>query len=98
LIAALMAVALPLTVLSASPASAATVYTVTAADLGSTWRPDCPVGPDRLRRVELPYLDRNRIDPGMLHDGDPAVRAFTERGWTWGGHWRSPKDYQRFER
>jgi D-alanyl-D-alanine carboxypeptidase len=45
-----------------------------------------------------PYLDRNRIDPGLLHDGDPAVRVFTDRGWRWGGHWRTPKDYQHFER
>jgi D-alanyl-D-alanine carboxypeptidase len=44
------------------------------------------------------YLDRTRIDPGLLHDGDPAVRAFTDRGWRWGGHWRTPKDYQHFER
>jgi D-alanyl-D-alanine carboxypeptidase-like protein len=44
-----------------------------------------------------PYLDRSRTDPGMLHDGDPAVLAFTSRGWHWGGDWRSPKDYQHFE-
>lgn len=44
-----------------------------------------------------PYLDRTRTDPGMLHDGDPAVRLFTDRGWTWGGHWQNPKDYQHFE-
>jgi D-alanyl-D-alanine carboxypeptidase len=43
------------------------------------------------------YLDRARTDPGLLHDGDPAVRAFTDRGWTWGGHWRNPTDYQHFE-
>ncbi|MGB7357460.1 MAG: M15 family metallopeptidase [Mycobacterium sp.] len=43
------------------------------------------------------YLDRSRIDPGLLHDGDPAVRAFTDRGWRWGGHWRTPLDYQHFE-
>lgn len=45
-----------------------------------------------------PYLDRNRTDPGMLHAGDPTVRAFTDRGWRWGGDWRTPKDYQHFER
>jgi hypothetical protein len=45
-----------------------------------------------------PYLDRKRTDPGMLHAGDPAVRAFTDRGWRWGGNWRNPKDYQHFER
>lgn len=43
------------------------------------------------------YLDRHRIEPGLLHDGDPAVRAFTDRGWRWGGHWHSPIDYQHFE-
>jgi hypothetical protein len=45
-----------------------------------------------------PYLDRNRTDPGVLHMGDPAVRVFTDRGWRWGGDWRTPKDYQHFER
>ena len=44
------------------------------------------------------YLDRNRIDPGLLHPGDDAVRTFTDRGWTWGGTWTSPIDYQHFER
>ena len=43
------------------------------------------------------FLDRTRTDPAMLHDGDAAVRAFTDRGWRWGGHWRSPIDYQHFE-
>ena len=44
-----------------------------------------------------PYLDRTRRDPGMFHAGDPAVRVFTDRGWTWGGSWHDPKDYQHFE-
>ena len=44
-----------------------------------------------------PWVDRSRTDPGMLHDGDPAVRAFTGRGWQWGGHWRTPLDYQHVE-
>lgn len=45
-----------------------------------------------------PYLDRKRTDPGILHAGDTAVRAFTDRGWRWGGDWRNPIDYQHFER
>nr|WP_082945854.1 M15 family metallopeptidase [Mycobacterium sp. E1747] len=44
------------------------------------------------------YLDRSRTDPGLLHPGDPAVRAFTDRGWRWGGEWAAPLDYQHFER
>jgi D-alanyl-D-alanine carboxypeptidase len=43
------------------------------------------------------YLDRSRTDPGLLHNGDPAVRIFTDAGWRWGGYWRTP-DYQHFER
>jgi D-alanyl-D-alanine carboxypeptidase len=43
------------------------------------------------------YLDRSRNDPGVIHDGDLAERAFTDRGWRWGGDWRTP-DYQHFER
>nr|WP_246540784.1 M15 family metallopeptidase [Mycobacterium spongiae] len=44
------------------------------------------------------YLDRDRTDPGLLHDGDPAVLAFTDQGWQWGGFWTTPIDYQHFER
>lgn len=186
------------------PSAPATVHPVTAAELGTSWRPGCPAAPDQLRRIELDYLgfdnqthrgqlivhqdlvpevieifaelhqlgfpvqqmrtvehypgsddqlvmadnntsayncrdipgsgswsehaygraidinprmnpfipstgpfepanaevylNRDRIDPGLLKDGDPAVRAFTDRGWRWGGHWRTPKDYQHFER
>jgi len=185
------------------PPVPAAVHPVTAAELGATWRPGCPVAPEQLRRVELdyigfdgrtrrgelvvhqdvvadvieifgqlqrlgypiakmqtvdhypgaedelsmednntsayncrplpgsnapslhaygraidvnplinpyidstghiepatagPYLDRNRTDPGLLHAGDPAVRAFTDRGWRWGGNLQTPKDYQHFE-
>ena len=43
------------------------------------------------------YLDRSRADPGLLHNDDPAVRIFTDRGWRWGGYWTTP-DYQHFER
>jgi hypothetical protein len=190
---------------SAAPArpSGPSVHEVTAAELGDTWRPGCPVGPEELRRVELdyigfdgavhrgslvvhrdvvddviaifadlqrqrypvermqtvdrypgaedelsmednntsafncrplpgntgwsfhaygravdvnplinpyrdssgelqpktagPYLDRTRQAPGLLRAGDPAVRAFTDRGWRWGGAWRDPVDYQHFE-
>jgi hypothetical protein len=43
------------------------------------------------------YLDRGRTDPGLLHDGDAAVRVFTDLGWGWGGYWTNPVDYQHFE-
>ena len=43
------------------------------------------------------YLDRSRTDPGLLHNDDPAVHIFTDRGWRWAGLWTTP-DYQHFER
>ena len=186
---------------SAPPGQPATVHPVTAADLGTTWRPECPVAPASLRRVELDYLgfdggthrgqlvvhedvvddviaifddlerlrypiekirtvenypgaqdelsmqdnntsafncralgdgwslhaygravdvnplvnpyidadgnlepttaarylDRSRDDLGLLRADSPAVRAFTDRGWRWGGAWTDPVDYQHFE-
>jgi len=40
--------------------------------------------------------DRSRPPPGTV---TPAVvAAFARRGWTWGGYWTGPVDYQHFER
>jgi len=44
------------------------------------------------------YLDREYVRPGMIIPGDVVYRAFTSRGWIWGGHWRLPIDYHHFER
>jgi hypothetical protein len=44
------------------------------------------------------YLDRTRDVAGMLRADSPAVAAFLDRGWSWGGAWRDPVDYQHFER
>jgi hypothetical protein len=43
-----------------------------------------------------PYADRSRHAPGMVHGGDPTVRAFSAIGWGWGGLWSWPKDFQHF--
>jgi hypothetical protein len=45
-----------------------------------------------------PYLNRSYIRQGMIFPGCPVYNAFTSRGWIWGGHWRSPRDYHHFER
>ena len=44
------------------------------------------------------YLDRRDARPGMVRLGDACHKAFVSRGWTWGGAWRSLKDYQHFEK
>src|SRR5829696_1038550 len=49
--------------------SPATVGPVTAAELGATWKPGCPVGPEALRRVEMNYLGFD----GQTHRGELVV-------------------------
>ncbi|MFA5276631.1 MAG: M15 family metallopeptidase [Candidatus Omnitrophota bacterium] len=36
--------------------------------------------------------------PGTLSFNSPIVRTFISLGWTWGGNWKSLKDYQHFEK
>ncbi len=43
------------------------------------------------------YADREVEHPYMVKRGDACHEAFTSRGFTWGGAWRSVKDYQHFE-
>jgi len=42
------------------------------------------------------YLDRGWHRPGMIQPGSVVVRAFRDIGWSWGGDWRTLKDYQHF--
>jgi len=42
------------------------------------------------------YLDRNNVRPGMIAADGPVVAAFAGIGWSWGGTWSSPTDYQHF--
>ncbi len=42
--------------------------------------------------------DRNGVGANAPHDLPPDfVQAFTERGWDWGGGWRSSKDWMHFQ-
>ncbi|HWH15880.1 MAG TPA: M15 family metallopeptidase [Miltoncostaeaceae bacterium] len=47
-------------------------------------------------RDSIPYLDRRRVRPGMAVEGGPLVRAFDAAGWSWGGRWSEPRDFQHF--
>jgi len=44
------------------------------------------------------YLQRTETFDYKLEKGDLCYRLFTERGFKWGGNWRSAKDYQHFEK
>lgn len=44
------------------------------------------------------WADRTIADnPYAVRRGDAAWRAFTRRGWRWGGSWRTRPDYQHFQ-
>ena len=36
--------------------------------------------------------------PGTFTADDPIVKTFISLGWAWGGNWKSPTDYQHFEK
>ena len=59
-------------------------------------------GPNGGDRVDPPggeaFLDRTQKLPGLIVKGDVAYKAFTRRGFAWGGNWRTMKDYQHFQR
>jgi len=47
------------------------VARLSAVDLPSSWRPGCPVGPEDLRLLRLPYIGFD----GAAHDGSLVVHA-----------------------
>ncbi|WP_328291736.1 M15 family metallopeptidase [Kineococcus sp. NBC_00420] len=62
-----------------------------------------------LNPVENPYVKGSTVlpeagrafvgrkpAPGVVVAGDAVVRAFADRGFSWGGDWNSLKDYQHF--
>ena len=63
----------PATTVAVVPAGdfTGTVRAVTAADLGSSWRPGCPVAPDDLRLLRLSYWGFD----GQPHVGSLVVAA-----------------------
>ena len=44
------------------------------------------------------YINRSKFKIGMITSDDDCVKIFKKYGWTWGGDWINPKDYQHFEK
>ncbi len=44
------------------------------------------------------YTDRSLDNAHYIDQNDLAYELFTEAGYTWGGNWRTLKDYQHFEK
>jgi len=61
-----------------------------------------------INPVQNPYIKKRTVyprgavydvrKPGTLTRNGPIVRTFLRLGWTWGGNWKSLKDYQHFEK
>lgn len=61
-----------------------------------------------LNTVQNPYVKGKLVLPpngnydsqveGTFTTDSPIVKLFLQRGWTWGGSWASPTDYQHFEK
>ena len=45
-----------------------------------------------------PYIDRSLDFPYKIVKGDLCYRLFMKYGFSWGGDWKSSKDYQHFEK
>lgn len=46
----------------------------------------------------IPYADRTLDCPYYIDEDDLCYKAFTDRGFTWGGIWKRDPDYQHFEK
>ena len=44
------------------------------------------------------YIDRSCGDPHVIVQGDTCYNIFTKYGFSWGGLWSNPIDYQHFEK
>ena len=44
------------------------------------------------------YADRTKENPYYIKKDDICYQAFSKRGFTWGGEWKSSKDYQHFQK
>ena len=44
------------------------------------------------------YMDRTKYFPYKIEKGDLCYRLFKKYGFSWGGAWKSSKDYQHFEK
>lgn len=44
------------------------------------------------------FLDRGLEQLGLIKEGDACYKAFTSRGWEWGGLWTDKADYMHFQK
>lgn len=55
-------------------------------------------GADSSHPESIPYQDRSCGDPHVIVNGDTCYQIFEKYGFSWGGNWSAPIDYQHFEK
>ena len=68
-----------------------------AVDLNPLYNPYVKKG-KILPQSAKPYANRKYANPYQIDHEDLAYQLFTAHGFTWGGDWKSLKDYQHFEK
>lgn len=72
-----------------------------AIDINPVYNPyvTYPNGVERISpQKSIPYGDRSADFPHKIDENDLCYKLFIEHGFTWGGDWKSIKDYQHFEK
>lgn len=58
-----------------------------------------PNGKERISPIgSEPYADRSADFAHKIDKNDLCYQLFTQRGFTWGGNWKTLKDYQHFQK
>ena len=72
-----------------------------AVDINTLYNPYYKVRADGTRYIQpataAAYCDRTGDFPYKIDRSDLCFRLFTEAGFSWGGDWKSSKDFQHFE-
>lgn len=73
-----------------------------AVDLNTLYNPYCKIRKDGTLYVQpmtaAQYCDRTGSFSHKIDKNDLAYKLFTAHGFSWGGDWKSVKDYQHFEK
>lgn len=72
-----------------------------AIDINPLYNPCVSYKDGKVSKVEPKegeqYIERDTSDPRRIKRDDPCYRIFIDYGFTWGGDWKTKKDYQHFE-
>lgn len=69
-----------------------------AIDINPLYNPCCHSNGNVQPAAGRPYAGRAAVVPYGIVKGDACHRLFLEKGFKWGGSWKSVKDYQHFEK